>query len=543
MNHSLPITRYSLLATCLVVLCLPTYIHSQSYIEQTYNNGVNQFQDGNYKSAIETFDEVLSTATKKDKDFTSKAQLYKANSLSELLLLDDAMSVYMKITEKFPNTNESLRARLGIGLIHYKKNNYESAREYFLGFMKRFPNTKITDDAQYWLGMLHFKNKNFKKAVISFTALVQNYPNSDYTAEGWLRLGDTYFNLKKYTQARNSYRKVLSKCPSSVQAEFALYGVGRTYNSQGETFDEIMVYTQFVEKYPTSQLSPEIIYQVAVYFYKKKNYDNATKYFEQLSSSFPDHNLSEESNFMRSKIYYKTDDKVKSIDSFRMFVEKYPSSKNRAEALLYIGDCYFDFADYKNAVENYEKGMKLELSDTEIFAMAKYNCGLSHEKVGNSTEAGKCFNEILYRYPKSVAAAKMYLKRGIDLEVRGDYFAAVENYELAANISKNKSIQKTESLSNSMKEDIGATAQKKAADCYFVQKKYKEASREYLKVVYLFNSSEYVPEAQYMAACASEETGYLKEAKQNYEAVAKKYSNTEWANKAKERLAVLRSGK
>lgn len=518
-----------------------TCLSALPYAEEEYNAGIKQFQAGNYKSAVEKFDVVISTASKKNRDLLRSAYLYKADSLSALLDTDAALKEYVRITEKFPNTNESIRARLGIGLVYYKKNNYSLAREYLLNFIKRFPGTKITDDAQYWLGMLHFKNKNFKKAAVSFSALVQNYPKSDYAADGWLRLGDSYFNLKKYKQSRNSYRKILTKFPSSAQSEFALFGIGRTYDAEGAVFDAIAVYVQFAEKYPKSQLSPEITRQVAVYFYKKKDYEKAAKYFEQIYSNFPEHNLSEESNFMRAKIYYKTGAVTDALDSFQKFIDEYPLSKYYAEALLYIGNCYLDSSDYPKAAENYEKGLKLESSDIdgEIIAMMKYNCGLAYEKSGNIPAAEKCSGEILYRYPKSLAAAKMYLKRGIDLERNGDYFAAVENYELAASISKSKNIQKSEGLSSGAEEDIGALAQKKAADCYFMQKKYKEAAREYLKVVYLFSGSEYVPEAQYMTARASEETGYIKDAKQNYEIVRKKYASSEWAKKAAERLDVI----
>ncbi|MFA5778595.1 MAG: tetratricopeptide repeat protein [Elusimicrobiota bacterium] len=525
---------YFLFAIC----CL----YAQSHIEQIYNTGVKQFQDGNCKSAIESFDAVISTATKKDKDFLKKAYLYRADSMSELLQLDDALKEYVRITEKFPNTNESLLARLGIGLVYYKKNSYEKARDYFLNFVKRFPGTKITDDAQYWVGMLHFKNKNFKKAAVSFTALVRNYPKSDYAADGWLRLGDSYFNLKKYKQARNSYRKVLTKYPASTPAEFALYSVGRVYESEGAVFDAMAVYIQFSEKYPKSQLSPEITYQVAEYFYKKKDYDKAAKYFEQIASNFPEHNIAEESNFLRSKIYYKTGVPAVAINSFQKFIEEYPLSKNYAEAMFYIGNCYLESSDYRKAIESYNIGLKLETSDSEIFAMMKYNSGVAYEKTGNTLEAEKCYSEILYRYPKSLAAAEMYLRRGSEFERSGDYFAAIENYELAASISKNKGIgkaEKTNGLLSTADEDMGAIAQKKAADCYFMQKKYKEAAREYLKVVYLFSDSQYVPESHYMSARASEEIGFIKDAKQNYEIVKKRYSDTQWAKKATERLQEL----
>ncbi|MFH1541148.1 MAG: tetratricopeptide repeat protein [Elusimicrobiota bacterium] len=532
-NHVIVVTS--------LLIIISSYRHiaclsAQSYIEETYDTGVTQFQDGSYEIAIESFDIVISTATKNDKDFLRKAYLYKADALSELIVLDASLKEYNNIIEKFPNTEESLKARLGVGIIYYKENNYKLACQYFLNFMKRFPNTKITDNAQYWLGMLHFKNKNFKKATISFTALTQNYPKSDYIVDSWLRLGNSYFNMKKYKQARNSYEKILTKYPLAEQVEFALCDIGRTYELEGATLKAITTYAQFVERYPKSQLSPEITYRVAEYFYKMKDYDAASKYFKQIISNFPKHNLSEDANFMCSKIYYKMGASTDAIRLFQKFVETYPSSKKYTEAILYIGNCYLELFDYHKAIENYEIGLKFENSDHEVFAMIKYNYGIAYEKIMNLLEAEKHFNEILTRYPKSFAAIHIYIRQGNEFEKNGDYFAAIENYELAAIISKNKMVQKTNGLSTDIGGAIGALAQKKVADCYFMQKKYKQASYEYLKVVYLFSDSQYVPETYYMSARASEEIGFIKDAKRNYEIVKKRYDDTLWAKKAQERL-------
>src|SRR3989339_92631 len=327
-----------------------SYLFSESEHEQIYNSGITQFQNGDYKNAIDSFDIVISTASSKEKDLLRKSYLAKADSLLGLLQLDSAKSEYEKIVEKFPKTAESTKAKLGIGLIYYKKNLYDRGREYLIYFIKRYSDTKLADDAQYWLGMLHFKNKNFKKASISFTTLVQNYPKSNFITDGWLRLGDCYYELKKYKQARNSYRKILNNFTSNPQYEFALYNIGRTYESEGATDDPITIYEQFIEKYPKSAIVPETIYQVAGFFYRRKNYDKSNKYFDQLSTNFPEHDLSEEAKFMRSKIFYITGNRTEAITSFKSFLDKYSLSKNCSEALLYIGNCFFDSADYPNAI-------------------------------------------------------------------------------------------------------------------------------------------------------------------------------------------------
>ncbi|MBN1383721.1 MAG: tetratricopeptide repeat protein [Elusimicrobia bacterium] len=538
--------KYIYLLSAVCYLLSVSCLSGQESLKDIYDTCEKQFQNGDYESVITSADVIISSITKLSKKERSgnssllrKTYLLKADSLSEALKLDLALKDYWNTIEKFPKTQEALKAKLGVGLVYYKKNYYEKTRRYFLDFMKKYPYTIYTDNAQYWLGMLHFKNKSYKKAVISFKNLINKYPKSDYSAEGWLRLGDSYYALKNYKKARDAWRGLLKRYPKDKEAEFALYNIGRAYESLGSISYAISIYAEFAEKYPKSIISPEVTYQVAEYFYKKKDYEKAVKYFEQFFTNFPDHSLSENARFVRSKIFYKRGDNNAALNSFNEFIESYPESQKQAEALLYIGNCYFDSADYQKAIENYKKGLEGEPASADITAMLKYNCGQAYEAVGYSSEAENCYAEILFRYPKSLAAAKMYLKRGMDLERSGDYFAAIENYELAANISKNKSIQKKERLITGVDDNVGPLAQKKAADCYFMQKKFKEASREYLKVVYLFNDSEYVPESHYMAARASEEIGYIKEAKRNYSIVEKKYKDTDWAKKSSERLQEL----
>lgn len=501
---------------------------------------MQEFQKGNYDEAVRQFNIVISSAAKNEKSIVQKASLAKADALLEAIKLDEAYKEYSRFIEKYPKVSDTLHARLGIGLVYYKKNMYDKTREYLLGLKKRYPDTKISDDIYFWLGMLHFKNKNYKKAVISFSALISNYPKSNFTPEGLLRLGDSYFNLKKYSLARETYRKIVRRYPNAKQCEFALYNIGRSYDTEGAVQDAITIYTQYADIYSSSPLSAEVIYKIANFYYKDKQNEKAQKYFKQLFTDFPDSELAEEANFIYAKIVYESGNKMEALNLFKECAQDYGSGgKCYFYSLLYIGNCFMELDDYKNAVEIFEGALQNEGIGSEISAAMRYNCGVAYENLRQAAKAEKMFNEILYRFPKSLGAAKIYLKRGINFERSGDIPAAIENYELAAAISKNKDIKRDDMLFYSIEGEIGAESQKRAADCYFALKKYKEAAREYIKVIYLFSDSSFVPEAQFMAGCAAEESGLLQEAKSNYEVVKNKFPDTEWSKKANEKLEFL----
>jgi len=505
-----------------------------------FNSGMQQYQKGNYDEAVKLFDIVISSAAKNEKGIVQKAYLAQADALLDGLKLDEAYKGYSRFIEKYPKGNDTLAARLGIGLVYYKKNNYAKAREYLVGLIKKYSGTKIADDAQFWLGMLHFKNKNYKKAIISFTALASNYSKSDFAPEGLLRLGDSYYNLKKYPFARESYRKIIRKYPDAKQCEFALYNIGRSYDTEGAVQDAITIYTQYADRYPFSTLSAEVVYKIANHYYKNKQIEKAKNYYKQLFTDFSDSELAEEAHFIYAKIVYESGDNMEALNLFNECAQAYGSSgKCYFYSLFYAGNCFMNMGDYKNAVKIFEETLRNEEINPEVAASMRYNCGIAYENLRQIIKAEKMFNEILYRLPKSLGAAKIYIKRGTIFECNGDIMAAIENYELASTISKNKDIKRDDLLFNSIEGELGAEAQKRAADCYFSIKKYKEAAREYLKVVYLFSDSALVPEAQFMAGCAVEASGLLEEAKSNYEIVKNKYPETEWSKKAKEKIELL----
>ncbi|OQA89730.1 MAG: tol-pal system protein YbgF [Elusimicrobia bacterium ADurb.Bin231] len=523
----------------IILLSSVVAISSGNTLKDIYQSGVEQFQQGRFREAADSFTVVLSSSpkVKPGKDIVIGARIYRADAMLELLELDGALKEYRYILNNYPKSSETMRARFGIGLVYYKKNLYQQTREYLLNFIKMYPNSKYADDAQYWVGMLHFKNKNYKKSVIAFNAAVNNYPKSVLRPESLLRLGDSYFNLKKYSSARTQYRKVVSQYPKNKNAEFALYNIGRTYDAEGAVASAVSIYTKFSEQYPSSFLSPEIMYKIAKHFSEQKNYSRAGEYYKKIYTDFPDNDLAEISSFLYAKTVYDAGNKKEAADLFKNFVTIYSNeSKYYYHAVFYTGNCFMDIGEYKNAAVIYEEVLKDDAIDGELLAVMLYNCGYCYERSGQALKSEKLYNEILYRYPKSIGAGKIYLKRGLVFEKEGDIKAAIENYDMAATISKNRTIYKDDLLFQNIENGIGAEAQKRVADCYFKQKMYKEAAREYLKVVYLFSDSTFVAEAYYMAGISAEEIGLSKEAKGHYEVVKKRYPGTTWAEQSIEKL-------
>jgi TolA-binding protein len=82
----------------------------------------------------------------------------------------------------------------------------------------------------------------------------------------------------------------------------------------------------------------------------------------------------------------------------------------------------------------------------------------------------------------------------------------------------------------------GMRAQLLCGEAQFAQKRWKEAVTEYLKLDLYERVDEVHAQAHYRIGECAEKLGKRDEAKQYWQEVAKNYPDTEWAQKAKERL-------
>jgi len=203
--------------------------------------------------------------------------------------------------------------------------------------------------------------------------------------------------------------------------------------------------------------------------------------------------------------------------TFRRIIANYPDSELASEAQFRIGECYFVQGKYVEAVAEYEKKIA-KLPEDAFSSESQYKIGESYEKMDRKDLAEEAFQKTLQKYPQSIAAARVHLRYGTLYEQKKDYKKAIEEYKLATNLARN---------------EVGAEAQKRIGDCYYLRKDYYNGMVEYLKVVYLYSNYPYfAAPAQYMVGECNGKQRFWEEARKAYRKVIENYPQTEWAKKA-----------
>ena len=123
-----------------------------------------------------------------------------------------------------------------------------------------------------------------------------------------------------------------------------------------------------------------------------------------------------------------SNDAPEALDLLKTVVNDYGGSREAKDALIYLGNAYFQNQDYDSAKFFFQKYIK-EFSDDPIFSFNAYNgLGGIYEEEGEFGKAGEIYEQFASRFEKSVFLPLMYLNAGKSYFHAGDKEAAKRNF-------------------------------------------------------------------------------------------------------------------
>lgn len=216
-----------------------------------YNTGINLYESGNFKKALEFFDLVRTfyQGTKKGEKLT----YYTANS-------------------------------------YFQLKQYQLAGYYFQQYQQMYPRGKWVEDAAYLQAYCAFLRSPRAELdqTVTYTALtelksfIEHYPNSSRVekAKELIKSLDQklekkayniallYYNMKDYQAAITSFHNLLNNYPNSIHKQKYLYYIAKSYyiyaansikSKQKSRFEKMVeAYNNLLYLYPKSQYLEEL---------------------------------------------------------------------------------------------------------------------------------------------------------------------------------------------------------------------------------------------------------------------------------------------
>ncbi len=220
-----------------------------------------------------------------------------------------------------------------------------------------------------------------------------------FSAEDLLKFREFYENEvnrlkteKKLLRQKNirEVEKLLSENPNAHFVDKILLRLGEFYYQQAEDdfLSKMDAYEKAYSDYEKGKRStpPEE---------PKIDYSKAIRKFQLIVDNFPDSDLYDDALYNLAYLLSKTGKNVEAVGYFREVATKYPDSKYAPEALMQIGEYYFN-----PPVRNYDEALKyytmvLKYKDTPRYDEALYKIGWANYLKGNFTNAIASFTTLV----------------------------------------------------------------------------------------------------------------------------------------------------
>ncbi len=104
---------------------------------------------------------------------------------------------------------------------HFKKGEYESAREVFNVLLKNYPKHELADNSQFWIGESFYREKDSENAIIEYQKLIKSYPKSAKIPSALYKQALSFEAIKDTKNAKVVLQVLVQKYPDSAEAKKA----------------------------------------------------------------------------------------------------------------------------------------------------------------------------------------------------------------------------------------------------------------------------------------------------------------------------------
>ncbi|MEO8591539.1 MAG: tetratricopeptide repeat protein [Flavobacteriales bacterium] len=272
---------------------------------------------------------------------------------------------------------------------------YNEAITALRSYLRTFPNTPRRDEAYEFLLNVYLKTRNYEDALVSLDAI----QNKD------IRLQEAYQKLA-YDRGVELYE-------------------GRKYKDAALFFERALKYRV------NQQVNARAHYWMAESYYGDGELADALRKYDDLRNSPGAYatDLYEQAGYGMGYTYFKLKQYDEAATSFRRFVSAgQGEAKQRADAMMRTGDCYFVLKDNVQAVHWYDEAVRTGAGDRDY---AQYQKGVCLGLQGKFTEKITVLKTLLSEKPDSRYAADAKYQLGetyINLDNDADamkYYAQV----------------------------------------------------------------------------------------------------------------------
>ena len=219
----------------------------RNYARALYPLGIMLYQNEQYKRSLEFF----------EKDLDAPANLYFAGiSYRRLGQLAKAMSLFQKLTQKYPGTVWAERGAFEVAESYYQQQDYQLAFKSFERWLSEFPNGTLQNEVEFRLACADLRRKLYDKVISRLEPLLRQDLRPDLAErvrhlinESWVQTG----NISALVSGVKKRRRSKDRSPDQN------YQLMWAWAALGKTEDALSLSEEGLELFYDPELTPKIL--------------------------------------------------------------------------------------------------------------------------------------------------------------------------------------------------------------------------------------------------------------------------------------------
>jgi TolA-binding protein len=341
----------------------------------------------------------------------------------------------------------SQNANYHLGLCYLKTKRKDYALNAFKYASASKANPIITEDALYNYAKLSYELdfNPYNNAIRAFERYLNEYPKSLHRQEVMENLTKMYLSTKNYKQAKESIERIKNRNSIMNSAYHRIvYAIAVQDFNNANYEDAIVNFTDASNmRYTKSLIAPAKYWRAEAYFRQEKLNEAIEGYKDFLTSPGAiNQDFYNRAYYNLAYAYMAKKDWANADINFRIFIRN-QSEKDKNltnDAYLRLADCYFIRSQFLPAIENYEKAIQLQGSETDYALFKKAE---AYGALAKPNEKAQAFEELLSKYPRStyagnaeLALANTYFNAGNNAKAVTHLTHIIENYPIQQNYVK-----------------------------------------------------------------------------------------------------------
>jgi TolA-binding protein len=465
----------------------------------------SSFRKKKYSETIEYFEKVDIY----DLDKPQLAELYFKRGYSYIEVGNDSKAKGDFFEIKDVDNKYSFPANYYYSHLAYKEKNYETA---LTGFKRLVGNETFGSVVPYYITQMYFIQGTYDKVIVEAPPLLKDSANIQKESEINRMVGESYFNLKDYANALTWLKKTELGSGLNPQGNYAL---GYCYYKINDCANAVNNFEKVTTAIDT--LAQSAWYHMGNCYVKLEDKLKAKNAYYSAYKLNVDKKITEDALFSFAKLSYELDFSPynEAVKAFQKYLKEYPKSPRTEECYNYLVNVYSTTKNYELAINSMESLETIDPIIKGTYQKLIYFKAVEHFNNSDLDNAEKQFKKSLQQNSDlKLNALNQYWLAEI-YYLRKDYTTAVDawkkfqlfegavqlkeydlsNYAIAyayfqrkekddfteANISFRKFLL----TKNKYDDNKLADANIRAADCYFMNRDFLQASDYYKTAIAL----------------------------------------------------------